>query len=436
MTGSSAYFPAENTAPKAGPGFLPVHPEVLTLDNGLRVVMEDIPFVRSVSFGIWVKNGSRNEDKSTNGISHFIEHMLFKGTEKRSAKDIADAMDEVGGQVNAYTSKEYTCYYTRTLDTHFDTALDVLSDMFFNARFDEDDIRKECNVILEEISMYEDTPEDIVHDLLQYAVYKNNTLGLSILGTPESISTFNHERFKDYLNKYYVPQRTVIAVAGNLSACNALAKIKAAFEGFEGSSPVSENTKQMYLPSFIKKEKDIEQVHLCIGFPGIAVGTDDSYTMAAVNTMLGGGMSSRLFQTIREEHGLAYAVYSYHTGFCDTGLFAVYAALNPVQTGDVMELILEEIRRLFSEKINQSQLNKIKEQLKSNYILSLESVASRMNSIGRNLLTINRVVTADELIQKIDAIDLDAFYELSEKIFKMDQMSLAIVGNTGFEMDV
>ncbi|MCL2398308.1 MAG: insulinase family protein [Defluviitaleaceae bacterium] len=410
-------------------------PEVITLDNGLRVILEDIPFVRSVSFGIWVKNGSRNEDESTNGISHFIEHMLFKGTKNRSAKDIADVMDEIGGQVNAYTSKEHTCYYTRTLDTHFDIVLDVLSDMFFNSRFDQDDIQKERNVILEEISMYEDTPEDIVHELLQYAVYKAGSLGLSILGTEESIGAFDNKRFKDYMENHYVPESTVIAVAGNLSNCDALRKIRETFGSFKGKSRVLDSALQHYKPAFIKKEKDIEQVHLCLGFPGIAVGTKASYTMATINTILGGGMSSRLFQTIREERGLAYSVYSYHTGFVDTGLFTIYAALNPAQIGDVTELIFKEIHGMISDKINKNQLDKTKEQLKSNYILSLESVASRMNSIGRNLLMLDKVITADELIQNIDKVDLDTFYDLYEKVFKIDQVSLSIVGSTDFELN-
>ena len=405
--------------------------EVLEMDSGLRVVMEDIPFVRSVSFGIWVRNGSRNEDRGTNGISHFIEHMLFKGTERRSAAEIAEAMDEIGGQVNAYTSKEHTCFYTRTLDNHFDVALDVLSDMFFNARFDPEDIEKECNVILEEINMYEDTPEDIVHDLLQQSVYKNGSLGLSILGTAESIGSFDRDKFKEYMSLHYTPGNTVISVAGNLSACGAVDKIKKAFSGFsalDGGRNTGIAPGGVYTPSFANKEKDIEQVHLCVGFPGIAVGTDDSYTMAAINTMLGGGMSSRLFQKIREERGLAYSVYSYHSGFADTGLFAIYAALAPAQQKDVTELILEEIRRLFTEKISKKQLDKTKEQLKSNYILSLENVSSRMNSIGRNMLILGRVMTADELIQKIDAIDLESFYELCEKVFVMEQMSLSVVG--------
>ena len=407
--------------------------EVITLDNGLRIVMENIPFVRSVSFGIWVKNGSCDEDSKTNGISHFIEHMLFKGTPKRSAKDIAEAMDAIGGQVNAYTSKEYTCYYTRTLDTNFDVALDVLSDMFFNARFDQSDIEKERNVIIEEISMYEDTPEDIVHDLLQASVFKDSSLGLSILGTEETIQNFDNKSFKEYMDQHYTPSKTIIAVAGNLSNCDAITKIKKIFENFDGPKDITKPPKQLYTPSFVRKEKDIEQVHLVIGFPGIPLGTDDTYTMAAINTILGGGMSSRLFQAIREEHGMAYSIYSYHSGFTNAGLFGIYSALAPAQTADVMELIINEVIRLFTEKISQSDLNKTKEQIKSNYILSLESVASRMNSIGRNLMTLDRVITADELIQKIDAINLDAFYELCDRVFVIERMSLSLVGNVDLD---
>lgn len=406
----------------------------IELDNGLRIVYEDIPFVRSVAFGIWVKNGSRHEDESTNGISHFIEHMLFKGTGKRSAKEVADAMDEIGGQVNAYTSKEHTCYYTRTLDSHFDIALDVLSDMFFNSKFDSDDIKKECNVILEEISMYEDTPEDVVHDLLQSAVYKNSSLGLSILGTEQSIKSFDQACFKEYMDLHYTPQNTVISVAGNLSGCDAIRKIKEVFEKFKGKQSPETRLTGVYRPAFVKKEKDIEQVHLCLGFPAIALGTPHVFTMAAVTTILGGGMSSRLFQKIREEHGLAYSVYAYHTAFMETGLFAIYAALNPAQIGDVMSLTLEELRKICQRgDINQSQLNKTKEQLKSSYILGLESVSGRMSGIGRNMTMLNKVTTADELIKKIDEINLDVFYELCENTFKMDQMSVSIVGATDYE---
>jgi len=389
---------------------------VHTLPNGLRVVMESIPFVRSVSFGLWVYNGSRHESMATNGMSHFIEHMMFKGTEKRSALEIADTMDAVGGQLNAFTSKECTCYFTRTLDTHFDVALDVISDMFFNSKYDQAEIEKERNVILEEISMYEDTPEDLCVDLLQYKVFPNHSLGMSILGTPETISSFQREDFLAFLKARYTPQNVVIAVTGNINEKEVLEKITKVFGQFKGEAAAESETPAVYSPGFSIREKDIEQVHLCMGFPGISSGTDESYALAAVNTILGGGMSSRLFQKIREQHGLVYSVYSYNASYVDTGLFVIYAALNPNQLQDVMSLISQEVKGMFTDKITKQQLAKAKEQLKSNFLLSLESAASRMNSIGRTMLMLNRTITPDELVAKIDAINMDAFYNVCDKI--------------------
>jgi predicted Zn-dependent peptidase len=401
---------------------------VKQLSNGLRVVTESIPFVRSVSFGVWVRNGSRNETAENNGISHFIEHMLFKGTEKRTAMEIADQMDAVGGQLNAFTSKEYTCYFTRTLDTHFDVALDVLSDMFFNSKFEQSEIEKERGVILEEISMYEDTPEDLAVDLLQYKSFPAKPLGMSILGTPETIGSFNATQFKDFMAARYSPKNVVIAVAGNINEAEVLEKITAAFGSYTGAPDPFEDPKTLYTPGFSLKEKDIEQVHLCMGFPGIKTGIDDSYALAAVNTIFGGGMSSRLFQKIREEHGLVYSVYSYNASYWDTGIFLVYAALSPGNVFEVLNLISQEVRGMFSERINDEQLSKAKEQLKSNFLLSLENAASRMNSIGRTLLMLNKIITPDELVEKIDAITIDAFYNVCNKIFDLNQMSLSLVG--------
>jgi predicted Zn-dependent peptidase len=399
-----------------------------TLENGLRIVMEPIPFVRSISFGIWVRNGSRNEAPEVNGISHFIEHMFFKGTERRTAADIANEMDAVGGQLNAYTSKEYTCYYTRTLDTHFDTALDVLTDMFFNSKFDENDINKERNVILEEISMYEDTPEDLAHDILQNHIWPGNPLGQTILGPPGNVKSFQREDFLAYMHDHYGPKETVLAVAGNIDEKIVLEKLTEIFGRFERRKNDSGLPATVYAPAFATKEKDIEQTHLCVGFPGIPSGADETYTMAAVNTILGGGMSSRLFQKIREEHGLVYSVYSFHSGFADTGLFTIYAALNPAQTDDVFQLIVSEVKRLFSEKITVEQLAKTKEQLKSSFLLSLESSSNRMNSIGRTMLMLNKTVTTEELIEKVDKVNLEKFYTLCEQVFQLDRLSVSLVG--------
>ncbi|MCL2840709.1 MAG: insulinase family protein [Defluviitaleaceae bacterium] len=398
------------------------------LDNGLRVVMESIPFVRSVSFGLWVRNGSRHESPETSGISHFIEHMMFKGTEKRTAHEIADTMDAVGGQLNAFTSKEYTCYFTRTLDTHFDVALDVITDMFFHSKYDQNEINKERNVILEEINMYEDTPEDLAVDLLHTHAFPQNPLGMGILGTPETIGSFQRDDFLQFIKVRYSPKNTVIAVAGNINEQEVLEKITVAFKDFKDESKNTGESTAIYTPGFVLREKDIEQVHLCMGFPGIKSGSDESYALAAVNTILGGGMSSRLFQKIREQHGLVYSVYSYNASYFDAGIFLIYAALNPAQIQEVLGLIAQEVRGMFTDKVTQAQLAKAKEQLKSNFLLSLESAGSRMNSIGRTLLMLNKIVTPDELVTKIDAIDLDAFYTVCDKIFKLDQMSLSLVG--------
>jgi len=431
--------------------------------------MEPIPHVRSVSFGILVQNGSRDESVSTNGISHFIEHLLFKGTEKRSAKDIADTMDAVGGQLNAFTSKEITGYMARTLDTHFDVALDVLSDMLFNSTFDEAGIEKERGVILEEINMYEDTPESVAMYLLEYNSFKNHPLGMTILGPPENIKTFKRQDFIDFIGNRYRPHNTVIAIAGNINKAEVLEKVATAFSRFDNgrtSSPsgsadstaraaiksatgaaadsvssigsgaaadsasgITSANPALYQPSFTVRDKDIEQVHLCMGFPGIASSLDsEMYALACVNTVFGGGMSSRLFQTIREEHGLAYSVYSYNASYKDTGVFTIYAGLGPAHIYDVLHLITGEIKRMFTDKITADQLAKTREQIKSSFIMGLESAGNRMSSIGNSLLMMGRTVTPDEIIAKIDAVDLDAFYAMCERIFKLDEMSLSLVG--------
>jgi len=391
--------------------------------------MEAIPFVRSVSFGIWVANGSRNESARLNGISHFIEHLLFKGTHKRSAKDIADTMDAVGGQLNAFTSKEYTCYMARTLDTHFDIALDVLSDMFFNSQFEESGIERERNVILEEINMYEDTPENVAMSMLELNSFKNHPLGQTILGTPDTIGGLSRDDFLGFMGDRYKPRNTVIAIAGNINEEEIIAKITAVFSNYKDTGAEETQPPALYSPSFSVRDKDIEQVHICMGFPGLASGMgSDAYALACVNTVFGGGMSSRLFQTIREEHGLVYSVYSYNAGYRDTGMFVIYAGLGPNHIYDVLSLTTGEIKRMFTDKITADQLAKTKEQLKSNFLLGLESAYNRMNSIGHMQLMLDKTITPDEVISNIDAVDLDAFYAMCERIFRLDEMSLSLVG--------
>lgn len=403
----------------------------IILSNGVKVVLEKMPFVSSVSFGIWVKNGSRNESENTNGMSHFIEHMLFKGTNKRSSKDIAYEIDSIGGQINAYTTKEYTCYYTRTLNTHFDLALDILADMFFNSTFDDIEINKEKNVIIEEINMYEDTPEEVANDLLQYNIWKDYSLCLPILGSEKNINSFNSNSIKEYYINNYHPHNTIIAVSGNFDEKDIVKKIEDSFGDFYREKEYKcNNIPTQYKSSIVTKEKDIEQLHIIAGFPGLSLGSESIYSMSVLNTIFGGGMSSRIFQKIREEHGLAYSVYSYHSSYEDVGLFSIYAGLNKNNAEQVLSYMVSEIKRLYIDKITIDQLNSTKEQIKSNILLSLESSSSRMTSIGRSQLLLDRVLSQSDITSKIDSITIEKVYDVAEQVLNLDNMSLSVVGNT------
>jgi len=408
--------------------------EIKTLSNGIRVVMEHIPFVRSVAIGVYVHSGSRHETADVNGISHFIEHMLFKGTAKRTAKNIADEMDAIGGQMNAYTAKDYTCFYARVLDEHVDIALDVLSDMYLNPKFDEGDIKKEINVVLEEISMRDDSPDDLVHDILQRGVWKGHALGRDIAGTAKTVKSFNQDVLKEYYRNRYTAENTIISVAGNFGG-DIIERLEARFGGRfaarqnrQGQSPCPTKGAK-YQRARVLMEKDVEQLHLCLGFEGIPYKSKDSYALSALLTFFGSGMSSRLYQRIREKHGLVYSVYSYGTSSVDTGLVMIYAALNPESYARVMELIVDEIKGLSSNRITEDHLYKVKQQLKSNYLLSLESSNSRMASLGRGLLLRGEITPPDEIIKKIDDISTEQIQTLVEGVFDLDRMSLAAVGD-------
>ena len=405
--------------------------EIKYLSNGMRVVLEKIPYVRSVSFGIWVNNGSVNESKEENGVSHFIEHMMFKGTEKRSARDIAEEMDEVGGQINAYTTKEYTCYHTRTLDKHFDIALDVLSDMFLNSRFSEDDVNRERNVIIEEINMYDDAPEELVHDIMQANVWKDNSIGMPILGTEETISKFDGKFIKYYFDKHYRPDNTVISVVGYFEENEMLQKLEKAF-GFWKKEAVKENKDKeiKYYKTVVAKKKDTEQLHLCLAFPSVERDNPQKYAYTVFNTVFGGGMSSLLFQKIREENGLTYSVYSYMSSYNDCGLFMIYAAMNPNQTEKVLRLIYEEIELLKKENISEKMLEKTKTQVLSNYLISGESTINKMTSNGGSVLIRDRIVTQDEIISGVENITTDDIRNIIGDVFDYKNMSLSAAGNT------
>lgn len=400
------------------------------LDNGVRVVLEKIDYVRSISFGIWVKNGSRNEHTEYNGMSHFIEHMLFKGTENRTAKQIAEEMDAVGGQINAYTTKEYTCYHTRVLDKHFDRALDVMSDMFLHSRFAQKDIEKERNVIIEEINMYEDAPEELVHDTLQEAIWQGSSLGQPILGTVESISKFQTKDMKNFFENQYHTENTVISVAGHFDTEEMYTKLNQTLGQWKRKNDfVYYDTKTIYTPKVIKKEKDIEQVHLCIAFPSLERDHPQKYALAVFNTIFGGGMSSILFQKIREENGLTYTIYSYTSAYVDSGLFAIYGGMNPNQTEKVIQLIFDEIKLLKENKFPQKLIDITKEQIISNFIIGRESTVNLMTSSGASVLLRGFVQDTEEILQQIEKITVEDIQNVIEKIFVKENMSVSIVGN-------
>lgn len=400
-----------------------------TLDNGLRVVTEYIPFVKSISIGIWIETGSKYETKDNNGISHFIEHMLFKGTSSKSAKEIAEMIDGIGGQINAFTSKECTCFYTKVLDSHYQLAIELLADMLFNSKFDTTDIEKEKSVIYEEISMYEDSPEDLAHDLLYQSIFKNNSLGLPILGINDSLKEINREKMIKYMQEYYVPNNAVISVVGNFNDDDLLRIIESKFKRWKRSVlSIKEDTVPKYNFQHISKIKDIEQVHLILGLKGISLGENNRYPLLVVNNILGGSMSSRLFQNIREDRGLVYSIYSYPSSYKDAGLLSIYAGMNPEQLEEVSALIYKELEGLKVKGLTGIELNKSKEQLKGNYILGLESTSSRMSSIGKTELLLNKIYSPKEIIEKIDTVTMEDVEKVIEEIIDLSNIASITVG--------
>jgi predicted Zn-dependent peptidase len=397
------------------------------LKNGLRVMIEPIPTCRSVSFGIWVKTGSRYEGLDNNGISHFIEHMLFKGTKRHSAKDIADRFDGIGGNVNAFTSKEYTCYYAKVLDLHLPIAVDILSDMFFESQLNDTELAKEKNVILEEISMYEDTPDDTVHDLASRAAYHDHPLAYSILGTAERLNAMGSDDLRGYMGERYRIDDTVISVAGNVGE-EVLELLEQHFGRFDAKGQDAVLETPVFHSRALFHRKKTEQNHLCLTFPGSSIKEPNLYAMILLNNTIGGGMSSRLFQEIREKRGLAYSVYSYHTSYADSGLFTVYAGTAPKQTQDVYNITMELLAEITATGMSEAELHRGKEQLKGNLILSLESTSSRMNRLGKNELMLGRHYTLDEMLERIDQVKLSDIDEIM-KVMMAEPCAVALVGS-------
>ncbi|WP_378952434.1 M16 family metallopeptidase [Pelosinus sp. sgz500959] len=388
-----------------------------TLANGVRVVSEVIPYVKSVTLGIWVGTGSRSEGQHNHGISHFIEHMVFKGTMNRSAKDIAETVDEVGGQLNAFTGKEYTCYYIKVLDTHLELALDVLSDMLLSSKFDAEDIQREREVVLEEVHMYEDTPDELVHDIHLNKIWADHDLGRNILGTLSSIENFDQKLIQEYYQDFYTPDNIVIAAAGNLTHERLEDLSERYFGKMTGHKKQEILIAPTLIPAYTIQTKAIEQVHLCFSTQSVSRSSPDIYTLHILNNILGGGISSRLFQSIREEKGLAYSIYSYQSNYSDGGLFTIYAGTRPSNTVEVTELIWQNIEDLKTNGITAKELLKTKEQLKGSLLLGLESSSSRMSRIGKMETTIGNYITLDEVVRKIDKVSLEDLQKITQQLF-------------------
>ncbi|MFP7296147.1 M16 family metallopeptidase [Neobacillus niacini] len=397
--------------------------------NGVRIVLENIPTVRSVAIGVWIGTGSRNEDPQTNGISHFLEHMFFKGTKTRSAKEIAESFDSIGGQVNAFTSKEYTCYYAKVLDTHAQFALDVLADMFFNSTFVEEELNKERNVVLEEIKMYDDTPDDIVHDLLSRAIYGDHPLGYPILGTEETLNTFTSSTLKDYIHNRYTPENVVISIAGNVSD-KFILEVEKYFGSYEGGNSATQENIPVFQSNRLSRKKETEQAHLCLGFEGLKIGHEDVYSLIILNNILGGSMSSRLFQEVREQRGLAYSVFSYHSAYHDNGVVTVYGGTGAKQLDVLFETIQETLGKLKQDGITEKELNNSKEQLKGSLMLGLESTNSRMSRNGKNELLLRRHRSLDEIIEQIDSVTKQSVDGMATSVFT-DKYSVSLISPDG-----
>ncbi|HSQ87912.1 pitrilysin family protein [Romboutsia sp.] len=399
------------------------------LDNGLTIIGEEIPYLKSIALGVWINAGSRIENEKVSGISHFIEHMLFKGTKNRTSKQIANEIDNLGGQINAFTSKECTCYYVKLLDSHIDIGIDILSDMILNPLFDKTDIDKERLVILEELKMYEDSPEDLAYDLLTENIYAGDGLGMNIIGTTKSLYDINQEEILKYFKNYYIPNNSVISISGNFNFEEMVKKIEEKFKVWKRKKVEIEFKKAEFKNCFITKNKDIEQINLAISLEAIPVeNSEEVYALAIVNTVFGGSISSRLFQKIREEESLVYSIYSSQSLYRKCGELGIFASMSNENLEEVYNLVLEEIKNLRENYLTDKEIKETKEQLKGSYILGLESTSSRMMSIGKAMLLNKKVKTTDDILNCIDNVDKKTIESVIDKIFNLDKLGVCIVG--------
>ena len=399
-----------------------------TLANGLRIVSESIPYMSSVSLGMFVGTGSRFETPAEQGVSHFIEHLMFKGTFHRSAKEIAELVDDVGGQLNAATDRENTCYYIKVLPDHLALAMDVLSDMLLNSKIAGTDVEKERQVVLEEISLYEDSPDELIHDLHLNSLWPGHALGRNILGTRETIGEMDRDAILQYKMSHYTPDKIVVAAAGNLEHDRLVELVHQYWEQVQGSYSSLQEIAPTFVPARLMQEKDIEQLHICLGTPGFSHDSDDFYASHVFNTILGGGVSSRLFQSIREDRGLAYSVCSFPTSFRDAGLLTIYTGVSPENSREVVQLIRSIVNDIRVNGVRTDEVKRAKEQLKAGLMFSMESSASRMSRIGRAEISAREYLTAEKLAAKVEAVTQERLFELARPLYQQDTTCFTALG--------
>lgn len=396
--------------------------------SGITVLTEKMDNVRSVSLGIWIGIGSRDEIEGLNGMSHFIEHLLFKGTKTKTARHISETFDSLGGELNGFTSKEVTCYYTRLLDEHMPVGLEILADMVQNPSLKEKDIESERQVVIEEIHLHNDSPDDLIHDLFSETLFERHPLGKPVLGLSETVSNFKREDLKKYFNEYYAPSNMVVAASGNVDHDELLKLADKAFTRTGGTK----HQRKTYLPNIEQRlnviNRKTEQAYICMGSKGLSAKAKDRFILSVMDNILGGGMSSRLFQEVREKRGLAYSVYSYHSVHTETGTMVLYAGTTPKNAQNVVKIFESQINALKTEPVKKKELNRAKQHLKGQLVLGLESTSHRMMRLGKSELAHGQILPVDELIRKIDKVSPKDIQELANKIFINDKMITTVIG--------
>ncbi len=412
-----------------------IHRHVLS--NGLVVITETMQHVRSVSVGIWVRNGSRREVLAENGLAHFLEHMVFKGTERRSAENIAREMDSVGGMLDAFTSKEQICFNAKVLDEHLPIAFDVLADLVLRPKLDSGDVKKERQVVLEEIKMDLDNPEYLLHDLFTRGFWPDHSLGRPILGTPDTVRKFDGEALRRRFKNWFAPDHIVVTAAGNITHEQVLSLVEKEFGQLKARHVRDEDpVPTTAAPIRVEGKRDLEQVHLCLGVPSFPIAHERRFGIAVLNNLLGGGMSSRLFQNIREKQGLAYAVFSELTPYSDAGMLSVYAGTAKETVGQVLDMTIAEFRAMKESPVSEEELLRAKNHLKGSLMLSLESTSSRMSNLARQELYFHRFSSLDEILASIEAVSREEVQSLAREFFQPERIAATVLGPVnGFTVD-